>query len=231
MLKPIQILATKKPAKAAVIFLHGLGDTGNGWSWFPDLVKQAGIIKDPSSINYIFPNAPEIPITVNGGYRMPGWFDIYEFGNPDGRQDVNGFFSTCEYLKRLINEQINEANISPDKIIIGGFSQGAAIALATLTLLDFKIGGVVALSGFCPVRKDLGARSNKDGTNYQTPVFQGHGTSDPVIDHTYGEQTSQFYKDLGYKKLDFHSYPGVAHSASEQELAEAMKFIGDIIEK
>lgn len=230
MLKPIQVLAAKQPAEAAVIFLHGLGDTGNGWSWLPEMAKQSGLLRDTSRINYVFPNAPEIPITVNGGYRMPGWFDIYDFGNPDGRQDVDGFFSSCEYVKTLISEQVNDHNISADRVILGGFSQGAAIALATATLLDFKIGGVVALSGFCPVRKELGARANKDGVNYQTPIFQGHGTADPVVRYDYGEQSGQFYKDMGYKNLSFHSYPGVAHSASETELAEVIKFMGTVID-
>ena len=134
-------------------------------------------------------------------------------------------------MKKLINEQINDHNISADKIIIGGFSQGAAVALSTVALLDIKIGGVVALSGFCPVRKELGAKSNKDGTNYQTPIFQGHGTADPVVNFSYGEQTSQYFKDMGYKNLTFHSYPGIAHTASDEELTEVMKFINKIIEK
>lgn len=229
LISAVRVAATAKPAKSAIIFVHGLGDTGAGWSWFPQLAKQANIIKNQDAINYIFPNAPQIPITVNGGYLMPGWFDIYEFGNPNARQDVDGFYKSCETLKDLIKEQIDQHNIPPEKIIIGGFSQGAAVSLATVALLDFKIGGVVALSGFCPVKDSLAEKLNK--SNLDTPIFQGHGTADPIINYNFGKQTSEFYQKLGFTKATFNTYPGVAHSASEEELAEAMKFINEILNK
>ncbi|RLV95166.1 Protein dopey [Spathaspora sp. JA1] len=230
LISAIRINSQKTPAKAAVIFLHGLGDTGEGWSWFPQLIKQSKIITSSDVVNYIFPNAPSIPITVNGGYVMPAWFDIYEFGNPDAKQDVTGFFKSCQVLKNLIREQIDVYGIPPEKIIIGGFSQGAAISLATVSLLDFKIGGVVALSGFCPVKKEVAERVEKSGVNFNTPIFQGHGKADPIINYQYGLQTSELYKSLGFSKLTFHGYEGVAHSADDQELIEVMKFINEIMD-
>lgn len=224
----IRFNATKTPAKAAIIFLHGLGDTGEGWSWLPQLINQTDLIPDAQSINYVFPNAPQIPITVNGGMRMPGWFDICEFGNPNARQDINGFFKSCDVLKSLIQEQIDKYNIPANKIIIGGFSQGAAISLATVSLLNFKIGGVVALSGFCAVSEELEKRLVKD-VNFDTPIFQGHGTADPIIAYDFGKRTSELYHRLGYKKIQFNTYPGVAHSASEEELIDVVKFIKDVL--
>lgn len=226
----IRIPANGSLAKAAVIFLHGLGDSGDGWSWLPQLVSQSKLINDP--INYVFPNAPKIPVTINNGFAMPAWFDIYELGSPHAKQDVTGFFKSCEVLKEFILEQHNKFNIPLEKIIIGGFSQGAAISLATLALLDTKIGGCVALSGFCPVRNEITDRYNKNpGVNFDTPIFQGHGTVDPVINYDYGKQTSELYKQLGFKNLKFNTYEGVAHSASEEELADVIKFIKNIVEK
>lgn len=226
----IRIPANGSLAKAAVIFLHGLGDSGDGWSWLPQLVGQSKLIHEP--INYVFPNAPKIPVTINNGFAMPAWFDIYELGNPHARQDVAGFFKSCEVLKEFILEQHNQFNIPLEKIVIGGFSQGAAISLATLALLDIKIGGCVALSGFCPVKNEITDRYNKNpGVNFDTPIFQGHGTVDPVINYDYGKQTSELYKQLGFKNLKFNTYTGVAHSASEEELADVIKFIKNIVEK
>lgn len=230
-LTAIRIAATVKPVNSAVIFVHGLGDTGAGWSWFPQMIEQSNLIRNHKSINYVFPNAPHIPITMNGGYVMPGWFDIYELGNPDAKQDTVGFYKSCEVLKTLIKEQIELYNVPAEKIILGGFSQGAAVALATVSLLDFKIGGVVALSGFCPVRDSLEQRQNKGGVNHETPIFQGHGTLDPVVSYEFGKQTNEFYKKLGFTKAQFNTYPGVAHSASEDELADVMKFIDGILNK
>lgn len=229
LIPAVRVAATAKPAKSAIIFVHGLGDSGSGWSWFPQLAKQSNIVKNCDSINYVFPNAPLMPITANGGYVMPGWFDIYEFGNPEAKQDVDGFHKSCETLKNLIKEQVDNHDIPAEKIIIGGFSQGAAVSLATVALLDFKVGGVVALSGFSPIKESLPQIMNK--ANLETPIFQGHGTADPIINFDYGKQTSELYQKLGFKNAKFHTYPGVAHSASEEELADAMKFIDDVLNK
>lgn len=231
LINAVRIPAVNKPAKAAVIFVHGLGDSGDGWSWFPQLVKQSNLVADHESINYVFPNAPQMPITVNRGYVMPAWFDIYEFGNPDAKQDVAGFLKSCETLKLLIKEQTDIHNIPPEKIIIGGFSQGAAISYATLSLLEHKVGGAVILSGFCPIVLKITDIHNKEGVNFNTPVFQGHGTVDPVINFNYGKRTHEFYKDLGFKEIDFNAYPGVGHSTSEDELASVMKLIHKVVSK
>lgn len=223
----IRIPANGSQGKAALIFVHGLGDSGQGWSWLPQLIAQSKLITTP--INYVFPNAPEIPITINNGYRMPAWFDIYELGNPNAKQDIEGFFKSCDILKNLVKQQIEEFKIPPEKIIIGGFSQGAAISLATLATMETKIGGCVALSGFCALRKEV--ESKLLSANLDTPIFQGHGTADPVISYQYGKKTSEFFKELGFKNLDFQTYPGVQHSASDEELAAVIKFIKDVLEK
>lgn len=223
----IRIPANGSQGKAALIFVHGLGDSGQGWSWLPQLIAQSKLITTP--INYVFPNAPEIPITINNGYRMPAWFDIYELGNPNAKQDIEGFFKSCDVLKNLVKQQIEEFKIPPEKIIIGGFSQGAAISLATLATMETKIGGCVALSGFCALRKEV--ESKLLSANLDTPIFQGHGTADPVINYQYGKKTSEFFKELGFKNLDFQTYPGVQHSASDEELAAVIKFIKDVLEK
>lgn len=223
----IRIPANGSQGKAALIFVHGLGDSGQGWSWLPQLIAQSKLITTP--INYVFPNAPEIPITINNGYRMPAWFDIYELENPNAKQDIEGFFKSCDILKNLVKQQIEEFKIPPEKIIIGGFSQGAAISLATLATMETKIGGCVALSGFCALRKEV--ESKLLSANLDTPIFQGHGTADPVINYQYGKKTSEFFKELGFKNLDFQTYPGVQHSASDEELAAVIKFIKDVLEK
>ncbi|KAK6863382.1 Acyl-protein thioesterase 1 [Candida tropicalis] len=160
---------------------------------------------------------------------MPAWFDIYELGNPNAKQDIEGFFKSCDILKNLVKQQIEEFKIPPEKIIIGGFSQGAAISLATLATMETKIGGCVALSGFCALRKEV--ESKLSSANLDTPIFQGHGTADPVINYQYGKKTSEFFKELGFKNLDFQTYPGVQHSASDEELAAVIKFIKDVLEK
>lgn len=226
LVSAIRISAKAQPAKAAVIFMHGLGDSGEGWSWFPTHAKMLGL-SDVENINFVFPNAPNIPISVNGGMAMPGWFDIYELGNPNAKQDEAGFLKTCSLLQDLIKEQMEKYNIPAKKIFIGGFSQGAAISLAAASMLDFKIGGVVALSGFCPIREKISQVYNKEGINFDLPIFQGHGTNDPIIAYNYGKMSSEFYQGLGFKNLKFHTYPGLVHSASEEELGDVVNFLNE----
>lgn len=218
----------KTQAKSAIIFLHGLGDSGEGWSWLPQVVELANIIKDPETINYVFPNAPLVPITVNNGFPMPGWFDIYQFG-PGPKEDAQGFLKTYNYVRDLIKEQIEKHNVPAERIIVGGFSQGAAISLATAALLDFKIGGFVALSGFCPATKYVTQECK--GQNFETPIFQGHGDLDNVVPFAYGQHSGDFYKKLGFTDLTFNTYKGVAHSADDVELRDMVKFINDVLSK
>lgn len=225
-------VSAKTSAKNAIIFVHGLGDSGEGWSWFPQVLRSTNTVSATTidSTNFVFPNAPIIPITVNGGYRMPGWFDIYELGNAHAKQDEEGTLRSCEVLKQLVKEQIEVYNVPSERIIIGGFSQGAALALATGALLDVKIGGIVALSGFCPVTNRLGHVMNDTNANFETPIFQGHGTADPVIPFEFGQATQEFYGALGFKNYQFKSYSGVEHTACDEELGDVARFIKSILE-
>lgn len=225
---PSAIRITSKSPTSAIIFFHGLGDTGQGWSWFPQLVKASKIIPDAGEgINYVFPNAPEIPITVNGGMKMPAWFNIYGFGDPTVKQDAEGYLKSCELVKGFVKEQMDTYNIPADRIILGGFSQGAAIAYGALATLDIKIGGVIILFGFIPVKDEIAKRHLS--TNYDTPVFQGHGTMDNIIGYTRGVETSEYFKALGFKAVKFNRYVGVAHSASDEELTDVQNFVNDVL--
>lgn len=225
LLNAVRIPALATP-RAAVIFVHGLGDSGEGWLWLPRLVSQSGLVKNHDSINYVFPNAPEVPVTANFGHVMPSWFDITEFGNPKGGQNKDDFLKSCNVIKAFIDEQITKG-IPADKIILGGFSQGAAISYATAALLEHKIGGVVVLSGFCPIGDIL--KEKNTGVNAKTPIFQGHGTADPVVNFEFGKLTHELFKELGFENIRFESYPGMAHNASEEELVEVVKLINQVV--
>jgi len=68
---PIEIETAPNPT-ATVIVMHGLGADGN------DFVPIAGEL-DLSAVGpvrFVFPNAPVMPVTINGGYQMPAWYDI-----------------------------------------------------------------------------------------------------------------------------------------------------------
>lgn len=215
-------------AKNAIIFVHGLGDSGSGWLWFPQVASQLGF-SGVAETNFVFPNAPTIPITVNGGMPMPGWFDIYSFDrSPSSKKDVDGILKSVNTIKELVLEQRDKYNIPPERIVLGGFSQGAALSLIALSMLEFKIGGVVALSGFCPVPETV--TENLRSENLSTPVFQGHGDIDPMIGLPYAQECAEFYKGKGFRNYTFKTYAGVPHSTNEEELADVVRFISLILQ-
>ena len=77
--------------KAAIIFLHGLGDSPDGWSklgeWLPHYAPNLGNL----DITYVFPPAHNIAITVNGGEKMPGWMDVFDWPiGIDAKDDPKG---------------------------------------------------------------------------------------------------------------------------------------------
>src|SRR4051812_37761994 len=70
------ILPSSRPATASIIFMHGLGDTGHGWS---PIGKQ--LARRFPYCRFIFPHAPKQPVTLNFGMSMPSWYDIYSLSD------------------------------------------------------------------------------------------------------------------------------------------------------
>ncbi|KAH3682514.1 hypothetical protein WICPIJ_006544 [Wickerhamomyces pijperi] len=206
---------TVKPT-ASIIFIHGLGDTGHGWKFLSDLARRSS---EFDHINFIFPNAPVVPVAVNNNYEMPSWFNIYQFGGAGTKHDFEGYLKSVDVAKQLIKEQIDNG-VSPERIILGGFSQGGAVSLGALTTLDFKIGGFIPLSA--PIVQFLELISDPvryNSINLETPVFHGQGLSDPIVNNESGDKGSAFFKEkLGYKKYHYETYPGLDHSVNNEEL-------------
>ena len=118
-----------------------------------------------------------MPVTLNGGFPMPAWFDLYSLqsGGPVDEQGI-------EKSKKLIHELISseeKAGISSDKIIIGGFSQGGALALYSGLSYGKPLGGILALSCWIPLHEKLSFTSNN--SNLNTPILQCHGDMDQIV--------------------------------------------------
>ncbi|KAA8909604.1 hypothetical protein TRICI_004439 [Trichomonascus ciferrii] len=220
--------AVRIPAKAtpsaAVIFLHGLGDSGAGWSFLAEEAARDGRF---SNVNFVFPNAPMSPVTLNMGMKMPSWYDILSLERINAQQDEAGVLQSVETLKGLVEEQ-KQQGIPSERIVIGGFSQGAAVSLATSVVTEQKLGGVVGLSGYLPISDKL-AQLKKD-VNNSTPYFMGHGEVDDVVKFEYGKSSAEALKSsFGRQSVEFHQYPNLPHSASPQELSDLMSFLSKII--
>ncbi|CAN6656988.1 acyl-protein thioesterase 1 [Trichomonascus vanleenenianus] len=214
----IRIPAAAIP-KASVIFLHGLGDSGHGWSF---LAEQARRRPSLNHVNFIFPHAPAQPVTLNFGMKMPSWHDITDLDSLR-IEDEAGVLRSVGTAEGLIAKEA-EDGIPSNKVILGGFSQGAAISLSTSVITDKPLAGVIALSGYLPLHEKL--QSLKKDVNKDTPIFMGHGTADDVVKFPYGQRSRDFLKkELGRSDVQWHEYPGLTHSADLEEIEQVLDFI------
>jgi phospholipase/carboxylesterase len=214
LLSHIQIETAPHPT-SAVIWLHGLGADGND---FAGLVPELDL-SACTGIRFIFPHAPAIPVTINGGYIMPAWYDILGADLTSAQDDV-GIRQSERAIAALIHREI-ERGIPSEKIVLAGFSQGCAMALHTGLRLPHKLAGIVALSGYLPLTHSVAAE--RKPANANTPIFMAHGTQDPVVIPARGEASRDFLNTLGYP-VEWHSYP-MPHSVHPREVADIGHFL------
>lgn len=194
----------------SVIWLHGLGADGNDFAPIvPELISPAW-----PALRFVFPHAPVQPVTVNGGAPMRAWYDIVGF-DLVSRQDEAGMRSSIAAVEALI-EREHARGVPSERIVLAGFSQGGAIALAAGLRHAEKLAGIVALSTYLPLAPALPAE--RSAANSATPIFWGHGTGDPVVALQRGEDSRQVLEGLGYT-LDWHTYP-MPHSVCAEEIVD-----------
>ncbi len=206
-----------KPVEHAIIWLHGLGATAND---FPPIVPHLGLNTE-RPIRFIFPQAPNRPITINNGFVMPGWYDIkgIELASKEDREGVE---ESKQAVETLIAEQI-ELGIPSSNIILAGFSQGGAVTYYTGARSKHKLAGMLTLSTYL-VFLDR-TEQEQSGKNKNTPIFASHGTQDPVVPLALGQQSAETMQRLGYS-VDWQTYP-MQHEVSLPQI----KAIGSWINK
>ncbi|CAH1115398.1 unnamed protein product [Psylliodes chrysocephalus] len=212
MAAPVVIAATAKQT-GTLIFLHGLGDTGQGWA-------SAMAVVRPSYVKVICPTAPTMSVTLNAGFRMPCWFDLKTL-DESGPEDEPGIKNATKHIHALIESEVS-AGIPPERILVGGFSQGGALALYSALTYPKRLAGVVALSCWLPLNRSFpGAKTlNSDSL----PILQCHGDCDPVVPYKWGQMTASVLKTM-IRNIDFRSYRGLTHTSSDEELNDVKQFI------
>jgi len=208
-LEKIEINPVEK-ADAVVIWLHGLGADGHD---FEPIVPELALPKS-AKVRFVFPHAPERPITINGGYVMRGWYDIVKT-DIGAKQDVEGIKSSQRQLEALIEAEI-AAGIPAERIILAGFSQGGAIILQTGLRYPKLLGGLMVLSSYVPLADTL--ETERHEVNQDIPVFMAHGKQDDVITHSFAEQSRDQLIKLGYK-VEWNSY-SMPHGVLPEEIED-----------
>lgn len=201
---------TAPQPRHAVIWLHGLGADGND---FAPIVPQL-LRSNWPAIRFVFPHAPMRAITINAGMRMRAWYDIGGF-DLASKQDEAGIRESIAQIETLIEREARRG-IDGRHVILAGFSQGGAIALAAGLRHAQALSGIVALSTYLPIAQIIAAERNHANTS--VPIFMAHGRFDPVVPQQLGESSRDHLRNFGHP-VDWHSYP-MAHQVCPQEIAD-----------
>ena len=218
LLQCIEIESAASPS-AAVIWMHGLGASGDDFAAIVPELDLAGC----RPIRFVFPHAPGMAVTVNNGYVMPAWYDIFA---PDlvRREDASGIQASSRAIEALIADQVARG-IAAEHIVLAGFSQGCAMALHTGLRHGAPLAGIVALSGYLPLAATVA--TERSTANAKTPIFMAHGTADPMVVLARAEASKQTLQALGYA-VQWHTYP-MPHSVHPNEIADISRFLQQVL--
>ncbi len=212
---PAVILEPQGDHKASVIWLHGLGADGHD---FEPVIPALQLPQD-HGIKFIFPHAPERPVTINGGMVMRAWYDIKEM-DLRKREDADGIEESRQILEGFIKAE-KDAGIPTEKILLAGFSQGGVVILHTGLRYSEPLAGLLALSTYLAMPDTLSAEA--DSANAKIPIFMAHGTMDPIIPIQQGKNSADQLKKGDYS-VDWHEYP-IQHAVSLEEIEEIGRWI------
>ncbi|AOY87683.1 carboxylesterase [Marinobacter salinus] len=206
-------LKTRPEPTATVIWLHGLGASGHD---FEPVVPELGLPED-AAVRFIFPHAPNLPVTINGGMTMPAWYDIKAM-DIDRVVDTEQLMGSAEAVGRLIDLEI-QRGIPADQIIIAGFSQGGAVAYELGLSYPKRLAGVLALSTYFATAKTI----KLSEANADIPISVYHGTFDPVVPESLGVRSVETLKAMGFNPT-YQTFP-MDHSVCLEEVLEIGRFI------
>lgn len=206
-------------AKACVIWLHGLGDSGAG---FAPVVPALGLGNN-HGIRFVFPHAPEQAVTINGGYVMRAWYDIKSMDLHD-RADMAGVKQSEQQVLALIEEQINDG-IPSENIVLAGFSQGGVMSLFTALRLPKKLAGIMALSCYLPSGDAL--PDALSDVNKTTPILQHHGIDDEVVPLNAGALAHDLLLNAGFD-THWQTYP-MGHSVLPEQLRDISVWLQTVL--
>ena len=210
VLRSLEVETGANPTRA-VIWLHGLGADGSDFLPIVDELDLHGL----SPIRFIFPNAPMMPVTINGGYVMPAWYDVLSADFSDRREDPKGVHASAAELEKLVARE-NSRGIEDGHIVLAGFSQGGAIALHAGLRHAKPLAGIMALSTYLPLADSLADEAH--AANRQTPIFMAHGYGDAVIAHELSRRSCELLLEAGYP-IDWHPYE-MEHSVCMEEVRD-----------
>lgn len=208
MLDCVEVVFNPKdlPITHSVIWLHGLGANGHD---FEPIVPQLGL-NGECGVRFVFPHAPRMPVTINGGYVMPAWYDILEM-DIERKVDIEQIKTSVGWIHALIAREV-ERGVPTENIVIAGFSQGGAIAYQTALSYEKPLAGLLVLSTYIATKDIL----QINPIQQDLPIFICHGSYDPVVPIILGEQAKAWLEQRDCQ-VTYQTYP-MAHQVCEPQI-------------
>ncbi|MAA66606.1 MAG: carboxylesterase [Alteromonadaceae bacterium] len=206
-------IETRPSPNASVIWLHGLGASGHD---FEPVVPELRLPAD-AAVRFVFPHAPELPVTINGGMRMPAWYDIKAM-DIARTVDEAQLMRSADAVGELIEQEIARG-VPSERIIVAGFSQGGAVAYQVGLAYSKRLAGILGLSTYFATAKTIQVTE----CNREIPIRIYHGTHDPVVPESLGRLSLQTLTDMGYE-ASYKTYP-MDHSVCLEEILDIGQFI------
>lgn len=206
------------PAGASVILMHGLGADARDFHGLPAEIRLPAGLR----VRYVFPNAPRIPVTINMGLIMRAWYDVTGF---DARgQDERRIRQSAGWVDELIAREV-ERGVPAGRIVLGGFSQGGAMALFVGLRQPAALAGIMSLSGYLPLAATLDAEAAAESRD--VPIFQAHGSVDPMVPPELAHRTRDRLEAGGYA-VDYHEY-AMAHQICYEEVRDIGDWLAGVL--
>jgi phospholipase/carboxylesterase len=215
----VEIETGAQPA-TSIIWLHGLG--ADGYDFVP--IVQELDLSGLDPIRFVFPHAPSIPVTLNGGYVMRAWYDILG-ADLTRREDEAGLRQSQHRLNALIEREYRRG--SPyERIVLAGFSQGCAMTLMTGLRFPQRLAGMIGLSGYLPLLDSTEAERHP--ANADTPIFMAHGRQDTVVPYARARDSGSELERLGYT-VRWCEYD-MSHSVCAEEVVDIADFLQRVLQ-
>ena len=200
---------------ATILILHGLGADGRDFVPIAEQLDLSSI----GPVRFLFPSAPHMPVTINGGYNMPAWYDILG-ADLVSRQDEAGMRQTQASMEAIIAKE-KSRGIPARRIVVAGFSQGCAMALMAGLRHSERLAGIAGLSGYLPLADKTAAEGS--AANRDVPIFLAHGSRDGVVAMPRAAASRDALVALGYP-VEWHEY-AMEHSVCPQEVSDLEKWL------
>lgn len=214
---PCEIIETQANIDSSVIWLHGLGANGH------DFVPIVPELQLPSSmgVRFVFPHAPSIPVTINGGMVMPAWYDILSM-SMEREIDTDQIMVSAAAVVTLIEKEMDRG-VPSDRIVLAGFSQGGAVVYQAALSYSKPLAGLMAMSTYFATHKTI----ELNAANSALPIHLFHGSYDPVVQESMGKHALEALRSFGFAPT-YKAYP-MEHSVHPEEVKDISIWLQSIL--